>query len=118
LVTNPQEVHEALRVLGSAGEIPIVIYRLSDAPAPEQQCEHLQNNWLYKGTHKIRYNDNDFTLDGPGGNSFSFKAQGIVYDPDGAPYRYTENQHGLYGPDNDFRGWKTEFIRVHPIGKQ
>lgn len=101
-------------MLAKAEAIPILIYRLSD-PEPDL-CIFLEENWLYKGTHNFSYRDSDFTLGGPGADAYGWTAQGIVYDRDGALYRYSENQLALIGPNNDFRGWKNENIRVLPVG--
>jgi hypothetical protein len=109
----------ALIVLGVYENIPVYIYRLSEwdaAVGAGNVCDFLSNNWLFKGVHRMGYNDSDNILGGEGMSSWSWKAHGNVEDPNGVPHRYTEQQHAIWDFETNTPNWLTENIRVHPIG--
>ena len=115
LVTNPQGAHDAVHQLAKAGDIPVLIYRLSDVPGwsnPAVMCAFLADGWLYRGTHRMVLTDNDLFVDGPGANAFGMSAHGTVEDPSGTPCTYTEQQRAVSLPNGEFKT-TVENIRVH-----
>ena len=111
-VTNPQGVHDALVQLAKADDLPIYIYRWSEfANSTLPWCEKVTDLWLYKGTHRMVYNDNDWNVTGSRGNSYHWNAHGTVYDPDGNEYRYQEQQHCVIRANGSFK-CPTENIRI------
>jgi len=114
LVTNPQGAHDAIHQLAKAGDIPVVIYRISELPGwsdPDAMCAYLAENWLYRGTHRMLVTDNDLFTSGPGANSFGMSAHGTVYDQSGAPCTYSEKQQAVILPDGSFKT-TVENIRI------
>jgi hypothetical protein len=113
-VTNPQGAHDAVHQLAKAGDIPVLIYRISESPGwsdPAVMCAFLADDWLYRGTHRMVVTDNDLYTSGPGANSFGMSAHGTVYDPSGTPCTYSEQQHGVVLPDGTLKA-TVENIRI------
>ena len=89
-VTSAGLLNGAIVVFGQSGEIPVLIYGELDGSKPF--CDFLREDWLLKGTGRLSYNDNDFSVDPSRTNAFGWSGQGTVYDQSGKRYRYTEDQ--------------------------
>lgn len=99
-VTDPQHEFEVVRrLVQSDGEIPVVIYRLSEVPPGLPDCDDLANLWLYRGTHRFRGQDNNLFFDPSHTNSWGWNAQGKVYDRAGDRFHYNEHSRFVIDPD-------------------
>jgi hypothetical protein len=109
----------AVHWVGVHSEIPVYIYRLSEwnALGNAEICDFLANDWLYRGTHTMRATANDVTQAGHGASTFGWSAHGVVEDPAGTVYRYTEQQRAIFDQRTGNAKWMTENIRVHRIGR-
>ncbi len=114
-VTNPNDVVEAVRLLAQTGEIPVLIYPLFDGS--KDFCDFLVEDWIYRGTHMLRDQDNNFFFDPAHTNAWGWEANGFVYDRDGDRYRYLEVQRFVVDPD-PFRLLNVMVkVKIHPTGK-
>ncbi len=88
-VTNPQEAIAVINVLVQAPrDLPVLIY--APFQGDKDFCDYLTHDWLYRGTGRLQYNDNDFTFDPSRTNAFGCHGEGSVVDHDGQQHRYTE----------------------------
>jgi hypothetical protein len=76
------------------GQLPIYVYRLSEVPPGEvspQFCADIATKWIYRGTHRLRNNDNNLFGDPQPTNAFGWRGEGTVFDRAGKRYHYEES---------------------------
>lgn len=112
-VTDPNFVNGVIVVLRQTGEVPVLIYPPNDADKP--LCEYLQDDWLFKGTGQLIYNDNNFFFDPSRTNFFGWRGEGTVYDRDGRRYRYTEQQGTVSDPDPFIEHVTRSALKLVPV---
>ena len=96
-VTDPNLISGVVDLLRRTGEIPVLIYAENSANKP--LCDYLREDWLFKGTGRLTYNDNNIFFDPRRTNAFGWRGQGTVYDRSGNRYQYTEEQLTVADPD-------------------
>jgi hypothetical protein len=97
-VTDPGLINGVIVALRLSGEVPVLIYPPNDGG--KDLCDYLRNDWLFKGTGRLVYNDNNYSFDPSRANAFGWSGQGTVYDPSGNRYRYTEDQLIVVDPES------------------
>ncbi len=97
-ISNPADAVDAIIVLTQARELPVLIYPPFPGGDP---CDFLQNGWLFRGTHSLRFQDNNFSFELGRTDSFGWEGNGVVFDPSGNRYRYTEAQRLVFTPLED-----------------
>jgi hypothetical protein len=96
-VTDPNFINGVVVVLRRSGEIPVLIYPPDDGSKP--LCDYLRDDWLFRGTGRLVYNDNNILFDPSRTNAFGWSGAGTVYDRSGNRYRYTEDQLIVVDPE-------------------
>jgi hypothetical protein len=87
----------ATQRLGTTGELPVYVYRLSELPPPAnwgsvspEFCADLASKWIYRGATRYIQHDNDFDLSGVRTNAITRILIGTVFDHVGQRYAYQE----------------------------
>lgn len=105
----------------SAGEVPVVVFRLSEimaflATGPEDAeiCDALTTWWLYRGTAKVQYEDNNNAFQPTRTNVWGWTGNGNVEDQDGNAYRYLNRARYVVDPEPFRILVQDETIRITP----
>jgi hypothetical protein len=106
-VSDPNAINGVIVVLRKTGEVPVLIYPPNDGT--KDFCDYLAEDWLFRGTGRLRYQDNNFFFDPSRTNTFGWRGEGTVYDQSGNRYHYTEEQFFVVDP---------EPFTVHKISEQ
>ena len=97
-VSDPNAINGVIVLLRKTGEVPVLMYPefLDDKPF----CDHLRDDWLFKGTGRLRYHDNNLFFDPSRTNAFSWRGEGTVVDRSGKKFNYTEEQSFVVDPES------------------
>ena len=95
---EPISLAWALKEGLSVGEVPVLMY--PDNVNNKPLCDYLRDDWLYKGTGRLRYHDNNLFFDPSRTNVFSWRGEGKVVDRSGRELNYTEEQSFVVDPES------------------
>ena len=97
-VSDPNAINGVIVLLRKTGEVPVLIY--PDNVNNKPLCDYLRDDWLYKGTGRLRYHDNNLFFDPSRTNVFSWRGEGTVVDRSGKRFNYTEEQSFVVDPES------------------
>lgn len=90
LVTDPDFINGVIVALQQTGDVPVLIYLPYDGG--KDFCTYLAEDWIYKGTGRLLYHDNNVFFDPSRTNAFGWSGQGMLVDQGGQSYQYNETQ--------------------------